>query len=123
MSSSIVFFCWVSGMKGTDEPIAAAERKQPIFVDYEYETQDFVTLEVPDGYRIESTPDAAQLDTGALKYWSEAKRGDGNVARLQFDTRVHHRGPLSEAAQVHERRRRRRSSLGVASQTVTAVRS
>ena len=90
MSSSIVFFCWVSGMKGTDEPISAAERKEPIFVDHDYETQDFVTLEVPDGYRIESAPDAAQLDTGALKYWSEAKRGDGNVTRLQFDTRVHH---------------------------------
>ena len=49
-------------------PFAVAQRKYPIFYDFQSETDDTVTLAVPDEYAVESVPNPVNIDIGALTY-------------------------------------------------------
>jgi transglutaminase-like putative cysteine protease len=68
---------------------AAEKRSHPFFIDYTYTIDDAVTLQVPEGYKVETVPDIINADGGALKYRSQTTRGDTSIAytrRLQLGT-------------------------------------
>ena len=70
-------------------PFAAAHRKHPFYIDFTYDITDAVTLQLPDGYKVESLPDAVNHDAGVLKYRNQSKIVDGSIAfsrTLKFGT-------------------------------------
>ena len=70
-------------------PFAAERRKHPFFIDYTYEVNDTVTLRVPDGFKIESLPNAVQNDAGVLKYTNASTIVDRSIKytrNLHFGT-------------------------------------
>lgn len=70
-------------------PFTAEKRKHPFYIDYPYEIVDSVTVQLPDGYQVETLPDTTKRDAGALTYSSESKRGEKSITfarKLHFDT-------------------------------------
>jgi len=70
-------------------PFTAEKRKHPFYIDFPYEIVDAVTVQLPEGYQVETLPDTVKRDAGALTYSSESKRGDKSITfsrKLYFDT-------------------------------------
>jgi len=49
-------------------PFAPTNRRAPVYFEYPSIEEDEVTLEVPEGYGVETMPTAAQIDAGAVVY-------------------------------------------------------
>jgi hypothetical protein len=60
-------------------PFSSEQRKRAIYFHYAYGVEDDVTFKLPAGYDIESLPEAADVDMGALHYVAAYKKEQGAV--------------------------------------------
>jgi hypothetical protein len=58
------------GLFGAEEQLefVSSERHYPVYFEYAFDHHDDVTVELPSGWRTSSTPQARQIDRGALLY-------------------------------------------------------
>jgi hypothetical protein len=77
------------GLFGAEDKHAfePADRVQPIYFDFPYEHRDDVSVELPSGWRVSSTPQPQKSDRGALIY-TDAAQSAGGELQLQRDLTV-----------------------------------
>ncbi|HET7434220.1 MAG TPA: DUF3857 and transglutaminase domain-containing protein [Thermoanaerobaculia bacterium] len=60
-------------------PLSAEQRKNAVYFNYMRQTEDHVTLHLPEGYVVESVPKGLKLDIGGALYTADWKQNGGVV--------------------------------------------
>jgi hypothetical protein len=70
-------------------PFAAESRKYGVYFSYPFIEEDDVTLQLPEGYSVESTPNAASVDLNAIQYSSRYAAGTGRTLHYTRSLMIH----------------------------------